>query len=237
MTHSTSINTESFDSVASHINSERLDVYRQDGQDNATTLARYLLNMALCESLYSPLQVAEVSLRNSIHQSLSARENSTSWYNTIHLPKWQQEQITKAKQTLSKQKKPETPGRIVAELTFGFWLCFFTSPHMTSGLAYHLAKTCFPHAKKSERNINTLANMWQKVRKLRNRVFHHERILHWKDLDAQHTNMLQLTGWINPELKQLSTMLDRYTKVRTDGLTPWRTELCYNWLANPPTAS
>jgi len=34
---------------------ERLEAYRQDGSAPATTLARYLLNMALCETLYSPL--------------------------------------------------------------------------------------------------------------------------------------------------------------------------------------
>lgn len=235
--NSTSINLKFFQGVESQLAPERLDVYRRDGQDEATTLARYLLNMALCESLYSPLQIAEVSLRNSIHQSLTSKINSKSWYDSLPLPKWQHEQIVKAKEKLRKQRKPETPGRIVAELTFGFWLCFFTSPHMTSGLAYHLAKTCFPHAQKSERNINKLAAKWQKVRKLRNRVFHHERILHWNDLDAQHTSMLQLTGWMNPELEQLSSMLDRFTLVRTDGLTPWRTQLCNSWPATPTTPS
>jgi len=46
---------------------ERLDAYRQDGVPPATTLARYLWNMALCESLYPPLQMAEIALRNSLH--------------------------------------------------------------------------------------------------------------------------------------------------------------------------
>ena len=40
---------------------ERIDAYRQDGADPVLTMARYLLNMALCESLYSPLQIAELA--------------------------------------------------------------------------------------------------------------------------------------------------------------------------------
>ena len=105
---------------------------------------------------------------------------------------------------------------------------------MTSGLAYHIAKTAFPKAPKSDRNIQRLAAKWQKVRNLRNRVFHHERILHWQDIEAQHDEMLKLIGWINPELEQLTRMLDRFTEVHTSGLTPWRDKLLHNWPHQSP---
>ena len=54
---------EFFTHIESILATERLDAYRQDGADEITTLSRYLLNMALCESLYSPLQFAEIALR------------------------------------------------------------------------------------------------------------------------------------------------------------------------------
>ena len=38
--------------------------------DPCATLARYLLNMALCESLYSPLQLCEIALRNAMNEEL-----------------------------------------------------------------------------------------------------------------------------------------------------------------------
>lgn len=68
---------------------------------------------------------------------------------------------------------------------------------MTSGLAYHIAKTAFAKAPKADRNVVKLAVKWQKVRNLRNRVFHHERMIHWVDLDTQHDEILQLVGWMN----------------------------------------
>jgi len=34
-------------------------------------LARYLLNVALCESLYAPLHLCEIGLRNAIHRELT----------------------------------------------------------------------------------------------------------------------------------------------------------------------
>ena len=71
-----------FRQVETHLNPERLGAYRQDGVDDAIALARYLLNMALCESLYSPLQFAEISLRNAMHISLTARTGSDTWYDS-----------------------------------------------------------------------------------------------------------------------------------------------------------
>ena len=221
-----------FRQVQTHLNPERLGAYRQDGVDDASTLARYLLNMALCESLYSPLQFAEIAVRNAMHASLTARAGTDTWYNTLSLPHWQNDQVAAAKDHLTNAGKSLSSGRVVAELTFGFWVGFFTRPHMTSGLAYYIAKNSFSQAPRSERDVAKLRAGWQKVRDLRNRVFHHERVLHWQDLDTQHDKMLQLIGWMNPELEQLARMLDRFTQVRQDGLTPWLDKLRNNWPAS-----
>lgn len=225
------MNRTFFNQVETHLNPDRLDAYRQDGVDEATTMARYLLNMALCESLYSPLQIAEITLRNALHTCLSTRTGVDTWYDTIQLPQWQSTQIAEAKQRISRQGKPLTSGRIVAEQTFGFWVGFFTRPYMTSGLAYHIARNAFAQAPRAERDIAKLTTKWQTVRDLRNRVFHHERVLHWQDLDEKHTEMLKLIGWMNPELEQLARILDRFTQVRTEGLTPWLEKLSNNWPA------
>lgn len=221
-----------FRQVETHLNPERLGAYRKDGVDDTTTLARYLLNMALCESLYSPLQFAEIALRNAMHSSLTKSAGTDNWDNTISLPHWQNDQVIAAKNQLTRSGKLLDSGRVVAELTFGFWVGFFTRPHMTSGLAYYIARDAFRQAPRRERDLAKLRAGWQKVRDLRNRVFHHERVLHWQDLDTQHDKMLQLIGWMNPELEQLARMLDRFTQVRQDGLTPWLDKLRNNWPTN-----
>lgn len=61
------MNIKYFSQLEKVLATERLDAYRQDGANEITTFSRYLLNMALCESLYSPLQFAEIALRNAIH--------------------------------------------------------------------------------------------------------------------------------------------------------------------------
>lgn len=126
---------------------ERLDAYRQDGVLPATTLARYLWNMALCESLYSPLQMAEIALRNSLHHFLSTRYKTPAWYDVIpNLPPWQQNQLADARQKLLDAGKSVTPGGMVAELHFGFWTGFFNKSHARTGIGSYLAKHAFPHA-------------------------------------------------------------------------------------------
>ena len=65
-----------YSKIQGGLSSERLEAYavRSSGAnpEPVVTLARYLLNMALCESLYSPLQLCEIALRNAIHHHLSS---------------------------------------------------------------------------------------------------------------------------------------------------------------------
>ncbi len=60
-----------YEKVSNALSVERLGAYGQDGADQCTVLARYLWNMALCETLYSSLQLCEIGLRNSLHRALT----------------------------------------------------------------------------------------------------------------------------------------------------------------------
>lgn len=220
-----------FEQVAQALATERLDAYRHDGAAPAVALARYVWNMALCEALYSPLQLAEVALRNAQHRALTTRFGAEAWYDvaTAPLPDWQRAKVAEARQKLQVDGKPVTPGRMVAELSFGFWTGFFNKTQARSGLGYYLARQTFPHAPRTECDMVKLDARWRRIRDLRNRVFHHERIIHWKDLDTQHADILRLIGWIHPELHEMALVLDRFTTIRRDGLAPWIARIRHHW--------
>lgn len=57
----------------------RLSVYRQDGVDDTTALARYLYNIELCKSLYATLNIFEVLLRNLIDRALTSFTQKIDW--------------------------------------------------------------------------------------------------------------------------------------------------------------
>ncbi len=221
------MNSQSFKRLEQALHEERLDAYRRDGADPLLTLARYALNVALSESLYSALQFAEIALRNAIHQSMTARCKTDAWYDTpnARLTVWQKVRITEAKTSLTDHRKPITSGRMVAELNFGFWTGFFNKAHGQTGIGHYLASTIYPHAPLGEQDLNKLGVRWRHIRDLRNRVFHHERILHWKDLDAQHQSILEMISWISPELHEFTKKMDRFLDVRKQGLKPWFSKL------------
>lgn len=232
------MNPKFFKKIETALATERIDAYRKDGVPPVVALARYLWNMALCESLYSPLQIAEIALRNALHRCLSAREGTANWYDSIvGLPEKQKSQIDEARKKLQREKKQETPGRMVAEFHFGFWTSFFNKYHAGSGIGHTLSKQAFSFAPRSQRDQKNLDTRLTLIRDLRNRVFHHERIIHWEDLDAQHVALLELIGWLSPELRDMALALDRYTLVQKAGIDPWLTKLRRHWPdpSNSPT--
>jgi len=244
---SKSMNGAFFQKIQDSLSTERLEAYavRKTGvaDDPAATLARYLLNMALCESLYSPLQLCEIALRNAIHHHASSLMSREDWFDDsrFRLTPWAASEIAKAKAQIIKSKKTVTAGRVVAELNFGFWTSLFEdhyekqTPFLPSAF-----KGVFPRLPKSLHRRKERKADLEKIRILRNRVFHHERIVHWKDLDAQHQLILDVISWISPELRQMADALDRFRVVRSSGLNPWLEKLHRHWpnaLAASATAS
>jgi len=227
------MNPNFFKALQGILAEERLDAYRQDGADPSLTLARYCQNMALCESLYPTLQFAEIALRNAIHHAFSERFGTSEWFDVINgIPDWQARKISEAKDNLLDEEKDVTPGRMVAEMSFGFWTGFFNKFHARSGIGHYLARSVFRHADKSERDLAKLDARWVAIRELRNRVFHHERIIHWSDLEHQHDSIFEIIAWISPELCELSRSLDRFLAVRKAGIKPWKNKLLSHWPEN-----
>lgn len=225
-----------YSKIQGGLSSERLEAYavRSSGAnpEPVVTLARYLLNMALCESLYSPLQLCEIALRNAIHHHLSSLMSREDWYDDsrFQLTPWAATETAKAKTQITKSKKAVTAGRVVAELNFGFWTCLFEdhyekqTPFLPSAF-----KAVFPHMPKSLHKRKERKADLEKIRILRNRVFHHERIVHWKDLDDQHELILDVISWISPELREMADALDRFQSLRKSGLNPWLAKLQHHW--------
>ncbi len=216
-----------FKKIQQALASERLEAYGPPS-DPQLVLARYLWNIAVCEAFYSPMQMAEVGLRNAVDRVLSGKYGP-DWYDQAPLSVWQQVNVTEAKKDLRDQSKPLNPGRIIAEMNFGFWTAFFNKSHEASGLAHTISKQAFPRASKYDRNTRLMDTRWTHIRELRNRVFHHERIIHWNDLKQQHQGILEVIRWMSPELADMEAKLDRFTPVYAAGLQPWRDKVTMFW--------
>jgi Abi-like protein len=177
------------------LSTERLDTYRRRSEgDTERAIHLYEMNTALSEALYGVLQGFEISLRNSMNSVMTAETGQNDWYDHTPLRAPEVEQVRKAKESILQNGKPITPGRIVAELTFGFWVALVTK--------HYLHQLYIPHLHRAFRGKSigrkVAHERLDKIRSLRNQVAHHQCILQ-RDLEGDYVKILQGLAWICPE--------------------------------------
>lgn len=92
------------------------------GGDRNRAVALYTLNALLSESMQIPLHMLEVALRNRIHQVMTKAYGETWFDMSEHqLNATQVAMLARARGDLAEKGKDDTPARIIAALTFGFW--------------------------------------------------------------------------------------------------------------------
>ena len=178
--------------------------------------ALYMWNTALSESLYPALQAIEITLRNGIHNAVSSVFKNEYWYDSIVAEK-NKRPLDRVKERLTIDKMPLTPSRIVAGLTFGFWVSLFYRSY--EGILWpKLLQEVFPNIPRTLRTRRIIVKRLQLIQTLRNRVSHHEPIWHWANLTDQHQGILEAIEWLNPTILELVTPFDRFQDVHRDGL-------------------
>lgn len=176
--------------------------------------ARYRWNVQLCEALYPTLHCLEVALRNALHREIAAHYRSERWFEEPWLAPRQHQQVAEAKSKLRDKRKPDDPGRVVAELSFGFWCGLFNRYYEHNKYLWpSLIKPVFPRLPSALRGIRTIEAALNDTRELRNRVFHHEPVWHWHDLATKHDLARRLVHGIAPSVGALLADLDRFSEV------------------------
>jgi hypothetical protein len=183
------------------------------GGNDEQALQLYEKNLALSEALFGVLHGLEIALRNSIHHVMSAATTREDWYrNGLPLPwptisnlSFTVPMIGMIEDARENAGLRAPIGKVIAELTFGFW------PSMLSKRFDLLWDPClhkaFPHVTKPRRIVHWRLEL---IRRLRNRIAHHERIL-------TSTNEVY-TGFIDQPMMALPAILE-----------------CVRWIS-PPTA-
>ncbi len=186
---------ETMRALFSATSSERLTRYmRLAGGDRRRALQQYAYNAALGSAFHGPLQTLEVTLRNSMHTAMTERFGAM-WFELPALEQPQQNAVNDAKERLSWEKGPQDPGRLVAALSFGYWVALFAKRYEASLWRPSLHRCFSP--RQDRRRLHDQLN---RLRRLRNRIVHHEPILHW-DLPSDHDLILWTLNLLSPETK------------------------------------
>lgn len=210
--------------LESAVSKVRLEAYRPAGASDLDMIVNYFRNIELSEALYPCLQSFEIAPRNSIHTALSRKFQTEFWFDRKGLLLSRQERaVSGARDELTKHGKPLDSGRIVAELSFGFWHSMFNRPYET-GLWHAnsavLLDDVFPHLPRALRTRQSVWNRCDRIRRLRNKVFHYEPIWAQPDLPGDHRQVLEALGWINSEMRDTINMCDRFDDTFRAGRQP-----------------
>lgn len=191
---------------------ERFARYREwAAGDLQRALELYALNTQLSEALYTPLQILEVVLRNRIHSVMSdARQDR--WFEESGFPsvEIQRNQLAKAVADIRRDGKEPTPGRIVSTLTFSFWTSML-SPEYETLWQTTLHRIARREDGKGLRRKD-LSSPMTPIRVLRNRIAHHEPILHW-NLPKHHDSIMRTITWLSPAAAEWCAFYSRFNAV------------------------
>jgi len=145
-----------------------------------TSIKQYEENLLLSKHYYIPLSILEVSLRNAINQHFEKFYgsgwliNEASFLQRDHLSK-----IFEAKQKIKLRNEILTKDKLVAELSFGFWVNLFKSSY-DKQMRISSLRQIFANLPPKNIHFVNRHEMFQTlnlIRNFRNRVFHHEKII------------------------------------------------------------
>ena len=204
------------------ISSDRLESYRPTGAStDLEMIVTYMWNGALSEALFPALQAVEVALRNSISAALAHRYGTDQWYDQPEiLGQAQQQAVQRAKSDVFAAKGTVSPGRVVAELRFWFWISLLSQPYhhvLWAPQQFALIDIVFPGVSRSYRNRRRIHQRYNDIRGLRNRVFHYEPIWHRPRLLAEYREIIEAIGWISPTMRDTVALVDRFDDVYARG--------------------
>ncbi|NLB26502.1 MAG: hypothetical protein GX820_07400 [Bacteroidales bacterium] len=171
--------------------------------DLSKAIAHYKSNIFISESFYPLLAVLEIGLRNSIDYQLTKKFNDREWYDNKDFIKiatrFHIDRISQARTNIYSEKKEITPGRIISELSFGFWTSLFDAKFEMA--LWKNLRLAFTNCPKSIRKRKTMSSKFNRIRKLRNRIFHHEAIT-WNlnVLNSYKNEIIEGIEWLNKDL-------------------------------------
>lgn len=201
--------------LLAHVSPDRMSTYlRHSDGDLDAAVALYEWNTAISGALWETLGHVEVVLRNTLASRLSERHSRLNrprtWLDdpARELDRRATGDIVDARARVQAKGKRASEGQVLSELSFGFWRFLIARRYQTTlwpGLAGG-----FRHA--PNRTIQTVEDPVRRMHEFRNRIAHHQRI--WNlDLPARYTDMLDVLGYIDPDVRAWAAQTSRVPAV------------------------
>ena len=202
------MSTINHEAIARRLTRERLRSYlASSAGDLEQALALYDWNARVGGALHEDIGRLEVVFRNAIDEALLAYGVAQGWpavwYQRRQLFPGKHgaralDDIKTARSRATRRGAAEVHGKVVAELSFGFWRFLCTKPYLTSLWVPAVADAFLNHPDFGDPRAvrQAVDDRIQRVHFLRNRVAHHEPV-HHRNLKQDLDSIAQLAGWIS----------------------------------------
>ncbi len=199
------------------ISTERLEPYiKKHNGDFDKAVTHYKINIEISESFYPLLSVLEIALRNKFDYQLKRLFEDVNWFENPKFIKivsrFQVDRVTEAMANILREKKMITSGKIISELSFGFWTSLLDSKFEKT--LWKNLRLAFPNCPKNIRKRKTMSSKLNGIRKLRNRIFHHESVT-WSlsALTTYKNEIIEGIDWLDKDLLNWSSDIFRIEDV------------------------
>lgn len=197
------------ETLAGLLTAARLSSYTESTESLEGALRLYEWNIRAASSVMELTGMVEVITRNALDRELrtwaTRRAATGAWFEHVPLDVQGRSDLAKARSRATRNgHRGEVHGRVIAELTFGFWRYLVESRYHTS-LWVPALHRAFPHGPEDLRvRRNEVRRRLQQLHFVRNRAAHHEPI-HGRDLVSDAQFAVELLGWVSPSASTWGT--------------------------------
>ena len=207
--------------IADRLTRDRLTSYLEAVKgDVHAAIGLYNWNARVAASFHEDLGCLEVVFRNAVDEALVAYGAAQGWPEVWYRRRslfpgkqghraWNQIGAAR-KRAASRPPHQEIHGKVIAELSFGFWRFLSTEPYLTS-LWVPAVAAAFPQHPIAGNPRQVRADVegrMQRLNFLRNRIAHHEPV-HQRNLARDHAEVLEFIGWICPDCRAWAEAVSR----------------------------
>ena len=218
--------TEPFDIVdrapfnlAQFIHPDRFSAFMDASNQNVGIAENlYIWNIQVSAAFWGGFHILEITLRNVIHEKFREHANVEEWWDTdLPIHDGDRGSVQEAVAKVNEDKKSPTPGHVIAELNLGFWVGLFANNYH-SALWKGRLEYVFPNFSGQRKELHSDL---ERLRKLRNRIAHHEPICFINGFPTKDTTfarqhytlILQLFQWMSINESALLYGIDHINSV------------------------
>lgn len=218
--------------IIENISEPRIKTYKGLGfkDHDESLISAYFAIQEISSHFFVPLQVIEICLRNSIHNSLTSlfeeKWPGNKWYDLAQLSDESKRTLLAAKKiTIKKNGEDYTDDDLISNLMLGFWVYMLDKQHRNNKNPYHfwqyVVNDVFPG--RQGKSVKNMFDDLKRINLTRNRLYHHEPI--WKKrkreisfheainvLETEHSKAYEALGWLSQEKKGFMIQLGFYER-------------------------